>query len=53
MYVHITDRSGMRHTLDLDELDEVDGDEQMMAFVWCCRHRRYEWHWVPSPSDEG
>ena len=29
---------------DIDELDEISGDEQL---VWCNTHEDYEWQWVP------
>lgn len=42
-------KDGKKHKLDLseiDELDEISGDEQL-ALVWCDTHRKYEWHWLP------
>jgi len=30
---------------DIDDLDEISGDEQQ-ALVWCNTHERYEWHWI-------
>ena len=34
------------YPLDIDELDEIDGDEQL-ALAFCSTHGNYEWHWVP------
>lgn len=36
------------HDLDfteIDELDEISGDEQL-ALIWCDTHGTWEWHWV-------
>ena len=36
------------HDLDhgeIDELDEIDGDQQL-ALIWCITHQRFEWHWI-------
>jgi hypothetical protein len=36
------------HVLDylqIDELDEDDGEEQMVL-IWCRTHKTWEWHWV-------
>jgi hypothetical protein len=36
------------HDLDyseIDELDEISGDEQL-ALIWCNTHETWEWHWI-------
>lgn len=33
-------------TSEIDERDEIDGDEQL-CLVWCDTHGNYEWHWLP------
>lgn len=36
------------HDLDfseIDELDEISGDEQL-ALIWCDTHGTWEWHWI-------
>lgn len=36
------------HVLDyseIDELDEISGDEQLV-YIWCETHQEYEQHWV-------
>lgn len=41
-------KNGERHLVDpndIDELDEISGDEQS-CLVWCETHKRYEWHWL-------
>ncbi len=41
-------KDGEQHEIDplnVDETDEIDGDEQL-KLVWCETHHRYEWHWV-------
>lgn len=37
------------HDLDLSEIDELDeiNDDEQQALVWCRKHRKYEWHWLP------
>lgn len=40
------------HDLDfteIDELDEISGDEQL-ALIWCDTHETWEWHRVDSPD---
>jgi hypothetical protein len=45
-----------KHELDeqdideADELGEIDGDQQeQYCFVWCLKHKKYEWHWIWRP----
>jgi hypothetical protein len=42
-------KDGVKHKLntdEIDELDEISGDEQL-SLVWCETHGTYEWHWLP------
>jgi hypothetical protein len=36
----------LRLDLGADDLDEIDGDEQL-ALVWCETHAKWERHWIP------
>lgn len=36
------------HDLDyasVEDIDDYDGD-QVLAQIYCNRHKKYEWHWV-------
>ena len=30
---------------DIDEKDEISGDEQL-CLIWCWTCKGYEWHWI-------
>jgi hypothetical protein len=37
------------HDLDLSEIDETDEEtsDEAYCLVWCRKHEKYEWHWLP------